>query len=255
MLRAARASVVYYICMVEPLQSSRRQLRRGAMTLGPLAVVGCAWATSGVRGSVGTANVALILAGITVAVALVTWVGGLVTSTTAALALNFFHTEPVHTLRISDAGDLLTVVLLGALGIGVSVTTVVRVRTAAIRSRHASSADATRELRALTSAQPVAELWSLAIDAIANQLELVDARIVTAGSTDLPLIARHRWNEADADHTLLLPEGGAVVAFADPRHRCEVVLAPRHGMGALSLDRRAVFAFVDQLALAMEVEP
>lgn len=242
--------------MTSPADSVRsEELRFAASVAGPIVVFVCAWATSSVRGDLGTANIALILAIVTVVVALTSWIGGLITSTVAALSLNFFHTDPVHTLRIEDASDLAAVVLLGFLGVGVSILTALRVRTATIDSGRMRAIDATDELHTIAmDDRPVAELWARAIVAVADQLGLVDARVEPVGSSERPVVSRRRWSDGETDHTLVLPEGGAVVAFVDPRHSLQVVLTPRAGMGSLTLDRRAVFAFVDQLGLALAAD-
>lgn len=69
------------------------------------------------RSQVGAANVALLLAVVVVAAGVVgRRAGGWTTALGAALSFNFFHADPVHTLRISSGRDIVTVVLLAALG-------------------------------------------------------------------------------------------------------------------------------------------
>lgn len=210
-----------------------------------------AWASTSVRGTMAIADVALVMAIVTVGVALVSWSDGLVTSVAAALSLNYFHTEPVHSLRVTDTSDLVAVVLLATLGVAVSAATAIRVRAAA-RDHHASAAAGVRdELVDLSPlARPVTAVWSDAVRASCAGLAMVDCRIEPSGSSLLPVVSRQRVG-ADETSTLVLPEGGAIVAFRDPRHASQVVLVPRAGMGSLELDRRAVFAFVDQLDLAL----
>ncbi len=230
---------------------SRRSLLVGAA--GVVGVLVLAGATSSVRTELGVANVALGLAVVSIAVALVTWRGGLATSLTAALALNWFHTDPVHTLRISHTEDVLAVALLAGLGVGVSLVTAVRVRQAAVAARSAGAVDAAIVVRAATVTDgPVGEVWMRLIDAVTDQLGLVDCRVGQLSDLELPIIARHRWtDDSSGDHRLVLPESGAVVPFGDPRDDRCVVLTPRSGIGAVEVDRRVVLAFVDQLALVV----
>lgn len=219
---------------------------------GVAAVVTLAASTSSVRTDLGVANVALGLAVVTTAIALVSWSAGLATSVAAALALNWFHTDPVHTLRITETADVASVALLAALGIGVSLVTAVRVRHATVVSRAIGAsvaADAVRD--DLTIARPVGEVWLGLVEAISDQLALVECRVERSVTDDRPTIGRHRLAD-DADHRLVLPETGAVVPIGDPRDGRRLVLTPRPGIGALELDRRAVLAFVDQLAIVLD---
>lgn len=239
-----------------PLSRRRDASSTRAALVGVVGVAGVlvlAGTTSSVRTDLGVANVALALAVVSIAVALVTWVGGLATSVVAALALNWFHTEPVHTLRIAQTEDVLAVALLAGLGIGVSVVTAVRVRQAAVSARSAGAAAAAAAVRGATLADgPVGEVWLRLVDAVTDQLGLVDCRVARLSELDVPVIARHRWTDDSAgDHRLVLPETGAAVPFGDPRlDRC-IVLTPHAGIGAVEVDRRVVLAFVDQLALVV----
>jgi Domain of unknown function (DUF4118) len=227
------------------------QLRRALTAVGPAAVVGVAWASTGVRDTMAIANVALVMAVITVAVATISWKAGVTTSIAAALALNYFHTEPVHSLRITAQADLVAVLLLATIGIAVSLATALRVRSFA-REHTATVASEHRSLLATASAhdRPVAVVWTEAVQAACAGMSLVDCRIEPLGASKLPTIARQRPH-ADDNSTFVLPDGGAVVPFVDPRSGAQVALTPRTGMGALELDRRVVFAFIDQLELVL----
>ena len=71
----------------------------------------------GPRATIGSTNVALFLAVVVVAAGVLgRRAGGWITALGAALSFNFFHTRPVHTLRIASGRDVITVVLLAALG-------------------------------------------------------------------------------------------------------------------------------------------
>jgi K+-sensing histidine kinase KdpD len=79
---------------------------RVATVLGPVLVIVVAWATDTVGSDMSIANAALVLAFVCVAAALVSPIAGFVTSAAAALALNYFHTTPVHSLRMTEADEV-----------------------------------------------------------------------------------------------------------------------------------------------------
>lgn len=217
-------------------------------------VFAIAWSTASVRQDMGIANVALLLAAITIGAALLSSLGGLTTSVVAAMSLNYFHTEPIHSFRISAGSDLLAVALLAVLGLMVSAVTALRVRGAAVTLRAAHADQAAIELRAsLKSAQPVVDVWDLAVVAAAAQFGLVDVRLQPAGASRLPVVSRKPWDPRNTfgDNMMVLPEGGAIVQFRDPRHSDQLVLTPRPGMGAVSIDRRVALTFADQVEVAL----
>ncbi|MBU3703596.1 MAG: DUF4118 domain-containing protein, partial [Ilumatobacteraceae bacterium] len=76
--------------------------RSAAAVLLPVVAFLVALATSSVRDSLQVANVALVLAAVIVGAALVDWLAGLTTAVVGAVALNYFHAEPVHSLRITS---------------------------------------------------------------------------------------------------------------------------------------------------------
>ena len=103
--------------------SSRREAETGTGTdwfvgLGGFGVsLLIAGVLEGPRATIGSTNVALFLAVVVVAAGVLgRRAGGWITALGAALSFNFFHTRPVHTLRIASGRDVITVVLLAALG-------------------------------------------------------------------------------------------------------------------------------------------
>jgi hypothetical protein len=227
-------------------------LRRAMPILGPGLAIGAAWVSAGERTPMALVDVALLLAVVTVSVALVSWGSGLTTSLAAGLALDYFHTQPTHSLRITSSADVIAVFLLGALGVAVSTASALRVRSLA-RAHHDDVADGARSvLDAARSVPTVAsEMWLDSVRASSHRLSLVECQLeLGANDSTLPHIVRHRGGIDAGSDVFVLPEGGALMAFADPR-RGHVRLAPRMGLGAVDLDRRVVTAFVDQLDLAM----
>ena len=234
----------------------RRQLARSATALGPVASLLIAWATSSVgeqRGDVlALANVALLLAVVTVAAALVNWASGAATSVAAALSLNWFHTEPIRTFRINSTADLLAVLLLAALGVGVSGVTGHRVRAATRRGSHLAAAEAhNRVVAVVGTSRPAHQLWQMALAATSPELALVNACVVSARAVDLPIIARMPWTDTPSDARFVLPPGGAAIPMGQSSGQF-LVIVPRETMTSVLLDRRAVTAFADAMHLALE---
>jgi hypothetical protein len=235
----------------------RTPLQLIANVAGPPVAVLAAWLMSldkDIDDGLTQANVALVMAVVTVLFALLDWLAGVTTSVAAALSLNYWHTEPFHTLRVTDSRDVLSIALLALLGLSVSAATAVRVRRGVRDIRAADVGAAAEELRAvLTENNPAPFVWSTAIATPANDLGLVLARVERSAPADIPAIGRagdsHRQPEAD----LVLPVYGAALRLE--RHHPEgrwLVLTPREGMGPLTLDRRAVMAFAETVELALD---
>ena len=229
----------------------RTPLQLTVNLLGPPAAILVAWLLSiGVdhneRGLT-LANAALVMAVLTVAVALVDWLAGITTSVAAALALNYFHTEPIHTLRVTDARDVLSIMMLGLLGFAVSAATAFRVRRT-VRTIRAGDALAVGEQLSslLEHDQPADAVWAAATASPANDLGLALVRVVEAEPIGIPLIGRPTG--AADDSTFELPQYGAAIRL----DRRWLVLTPRNGLGPVTLDRAAVATFAATLELALD---
>ncbi len=220
-------------------------LSRVALVVGPVAAILVAWATESSNAGMALANVALLLAALSVGAALVSWPAGLLTSVVAGMALNYFHTVPVHSLRMTEGAEILTVALLIGLGAVVSAATALRVRRRTFAHSGAEAERATRELRDLLEAGgPALAAWHVALDGANPQLGLLDARLVVGEPSTMPVVAR----KASSDDTdvVVLPETGAALRLAsDDRF---LVVRPQQGIGALEVDRRVLLQFADQLA-------
>ena len=225
--------------------------------IGPPAAILAAWLMSQGKsgdGGLTQANVALVMAALTVLFALVDWLAGLTTSVAAALALNYYHTEPFHTLRVTDSRDVLSIVLLLVLGLTVSAATAFRVRRGVHDIRAADAGAAADELRStLVKNNPAPLVWSAAIATTANDLGLVLARVERSAPADIPTIGRPAGSYQLLDADLVLPVYGAALRLErrHPEGRW-LVLTPRDGLGPLTLDRRAVMAFADTIELALD---
>jgi K+-sensing histidine kinase KdpD len=101
------------------------------------------------RGTIGLENVVILyLLVVVVAAAVGGRAAGVVAAVSAALAYDFFLTTPYHTLVIDSLAQVITVVLLVATGVVVSIGGRVRRRSAAVAEAHA---EAIRLLHQLTS--------------------------------------------------------------------------------------------------------
>jgi hypothetical protein len=206
-------------------------------------------------GGLTQANVALVLAALTVTFALADWLAGISTSVAAAVALNYYHTEPFHTLRVTDSRDVLSIALLLALGLAVSAATAFRVRRDVRHIRAADICASAEKLRATVSENnPAPLVWSAAIATPANDLGLVLARVEHSAPPDVPTIGRPVGSYQLSHADLVLPVYGAALHLErrHPEGRW-LVLTPRDGMGPLTLDRRAVIAFADTIELALDI--
>ncbi len=238
-------------------RTRHRTLTDIAVVGGPVTAIMIGWTSSSIGNGAGEglalANVALLLAAVTVAVALTSWLGGVMTSIAAALSMNWFHTEPVRTFRITESRDLTAVVLLGLLGVGVSISTALRVRRAALSVRSADASQAQQALlESSRSDQPIVAVWEAAIAAASAELGLVNARVADAIPQEMPRVSRQLGADTSgSNHSFVLPESGAAIPIdGGSGHSC-VVLTPRHGMGSLVLDRRAVLAFTAAVEVAL----
>ena len=99
------------------------RLTRSAAFIGPLVAIGMGAATASVRDEVGSTIVGVALATVVTVAALIGRAAALTTAAVAASTFNFFHTEPYHSLRIHDPGDVVIVALLLGLGVAISDVT------------------------------------------------------------------------------------------------------------------------------------
>ena len=193
-------------------------LKRASLVVFPATAVIVSWSTSSIRETIGVANVALVLAIATTWAALLSWEAGVLTSLVSASTLNFFHTKPVRSFRITSRADLVMIALLMLIGLGVSFLTASRVRRVVRQFDSDTSSD----------------------------LSKIDVRLLQEATSQFPIISR-RLTSLDSDDVLLLPEGGAVMKFEDPRIQSVLLLTPRLGLGALQVSRRTMTSFADHV--------
>ena len=220
----------------------------------PLAAFIFSWSTASVTESIGVANLALVLAIITVTAGFIRWDAGIVTSLVAASTLNFFHTEPVHSLRITDSADLVMISLLVVIGIGVSAVTASKVsRSVKSITAEVSTSQKSELQSVLATPIPFSQAWSAAVQAEAQELHHVNVSLIAAESTGVPVISRRppTLSPTETDDRFVLPATGAIMRFSDPRVSGAVLFQPKPEVGAVTVSRHVVTAFVQQLELAL----
>ena len=228
----------------------RTELHLPAVVGGPLASLVLVLATSTFSNSTAVANVALCLALLTTFVSSISWQGGITTSITAAACLNFFHTEPVHSLKVTSGSDLLMIALLMCIGLSTSYLTARRTRLALITQQRATALALTMDLLQPQTQTSLLEMWHRTVAINGSEIALLDVRLDDSTSSNTPVIARSRHSAVE-NETLILPETGAAVRFLDPRHSLQILLIPQKGFGALTVPRNVIFNFVDQVELAL----
>ena len=231
--------------------ATQQAAERAARVLGPLLAIAVAWATDTVRGDMSIANAALALAFVCVAAALVSPTAGFVTSAVAALALNYFHTTPVHSLRMTEGDEIVTVILLVLLGSSVSIATTMRVRARVSVYRTDESLAAARELQELLShGGALPAVWLAAVQSVCAQAGSIDASLLAVAPSELPVISRRLSSGPGSDgDAVVIPETGAALPL--PNGRGAMLLRPQAGLGAITAARTMLFLFVDQLAAAL----
>jgi K+-sensing histidine kinase KdpD len=217
-----------------------------------------------VRGEIDSTNVALILVVVIVAAASFGGrIAGALTSLAAALSFNFFFVEPYLTLRIHNAQDVWTVLLLFVVGITVGELALLR---------RSSRTDAGRQLAGARHLEDVTErlaegrnaegLWPELRAALIEQLGLAEVRFEPHRTdrvydVDLPEIGRSGSITAPVMHWtpqgMELPRDGAQVAVrAAGRVFGRIVLVPTPGRGTSIDERRVAVALVDSYAIALD---
>jgi hypothetical protein len=189
-----------------------------------------------VRGEVHSEAIALVLA-VTVAVAgrVGGRAGGIAAALMAATAFNFFHTRPYLSLKIDDADDVLTTLLLLVVGLVVGGLS--------------ARVDASRRApdRALARVLKVAmdgDRDDVEMSVRAELLEILQLKECwfATGEVNLPELTPHgRLSEL----------GVAIPVDAPGRHFGQLVCIPMPDSGVSVADRRAAIALAEVLGLSL----
>lgn len=229
--------------------------------VGALAAIAVAGLLEGVRGTVGSSNIALLLALVVTAAGIVgRRRGALATALSAALSYNFFHTEPIHTLRIAAAKDIFTVALLAGLGVLVGELSQRRVTAQrSSRAQHVELGLLHTTAEAIRDSTTTDDAIAAACDAVRDLLHADDVTFKGAAfGPAQPHITRNGTLEsialrATVDGYDLGSEPIAMDVAGPAGQRGHLVIHPSSGR-PVSLDRRLGAVIVaDQLGLALSV--
>jgi K+-sensing histidine kinase KdpD len=216
------------------------------------------------RGTIGLENVVILYLLVVVAAAAIGGrAAGIVAAVSAALAYDFFLTSPYHTLAIDSLAQVITVVLLLATGVVVSIGGRVRRRSAAAAEAHA---DAIRLLHQLTetaaAGEGLRELLGARRVSVLHRSPAGFAVTVDIGETHAPLdleALTHLDREGRIpsghhrvlDGFMVLPlEGVAIDLVARQQPVGYLVVIPGHDVAADRTTRLAVAAMANQVAVA-----
>jgi hypothetical protein len=226
---------------------------------GGVAVLAVAGALVPVQDRIDPANVALVLMLVVVGAAAVGGrLAGMVTATVAALAFNFFHTEPYLTLQISDGRNVLAFLLLLVGGLAVGQLAHVAAERGREAARRATGIDQLHELASLAAADASAELLLDRSRAyLVDELGLASCEFEWGDEPSAP---------PDLDHGGVidgplrhgvggfeLPRGGVSLPVIDERRTVvgRFVLRPSEGRGVSLVDRKLAVLVADLVAPAL----
>lgn len=229
-------------------------MRWRAFAMVPLVMI-VAWLSSTSKSQLAVVDVALILGGLTVVAAVVDWKVGLIVSGISALSLNFFHTTPRHSLAVRSEGDLAVVMMLACSGALASVLARQAIHREIVGS-HRQDVKARQQslLRHLVNPIPVTSVWERVVDAADEMLDLIDVRLADSEDQDLPRLARDvpiDPDEREEVSHVTIPSCGAIASFRDPRLTDRVVFVPRAVGGSVTVNRRTLNHFLDDLELVV----
>jgi K+-sensing histidine kinase KdpD len=242
--------------------ASERGRVNGVIAVFGIAAIAVAGLLVPVRGVIDNTNVALVLVVVIVgAAALGGRLAGITTSVIAALAYNYFHTEPYYTLRVKQSEDIWTVVLLFVVGLAVGELAILgRSHRQKAQQRRAGAQRLEDIAGLLAAGRSSEELWPDIRAALMEELRLADARFEPGASHDgdsLVEVGRRggldvremHWTQTGME----LPRNGAQVSVrARQRTLGRIVLIPTPGQGTSPDERRVAVALADQLAVALE---
>jgi len=239
------------------MSTTEEPVGRIALAIGPASAIAVAGLLEGVRDDIGVANVVLILSFVVVIAASMGRAAGLLTAVVAGLSLNFFHTEPFHSLRISSGRDVFTVVLLIGLGVVASEMSAWRRRATYSSVQRLRGAKVLQGAAALVATRPDPDdVWNLIRPAIIDLLDLADCRYEAGTSPSVPHVGR---SGALIANTMRLgrdgfeiSEEGAAIAVTYAGHTMgHLVLRPSGHRGSPREAREVAVALADLYAVAL----
>ena len=225
-----------------------------ACLLSLLTIVGAA-ALVPLRGTLGPANVALLLTALVVLAGLVggRLAGGLA-GVLAALSFNFFHSKPYLTLRVSDVHDVVTICLIAAIGVGIGQLGVGRAQRRDREDEHVTVLHGLEGVAALVAeGAPPDDVLAAVRHELVTGFGVDSVEFSIAPAAGRPVLERsghlRTMNMVHTGRGFALPHDGVdVPVVVDGATRGHLVV--RGGtLVPVSLEqRRAMVALVDQLA-------
>ena len=240
------------------MSDSRTRTLVGA-AIGSLGAVFTAAALVGVRGDIQNANVALVLV-LWIVVGAVT--GGrasaAVSAFAAAIAFDFFHTKPYNSLKISDGNDVLTTVLLLAVGLAVGE---IAIRAQRVHAKHDDEQRQLGRMRRIAGLAAGGEgVDDLLLAVTAELIETLDLQNAwferPPFAAGLPRLERtgvidatqHRYANGEFE---LPREGAALPVIGAGRTLGRFVLIPTPGVGVSKERRLSAVALADHVGAAL----
>jgi len=208
------------------------------------------------RGHTQSANLALVLV---LAVLVAAVVGGpivgVVVGIVTAVAFDFFLTQPYGSLTIASGDDLLTTVLLAAVGLigGVLVERARRSERAA-EAQRLEVERLQRRAELAASGEPAGRLILRSAEELADLLDAVDVRYQPGPAAGGVTVLTHDGARVQSGPAAVAPDVLALPVRAHGRdigHFLVLLPAPHAGM-AVPIDRRhAAVAVADQLGVGL----
>jgi K+-sensing histidine kinase KdpD len=214
------------------------------------------------RDDLASANVVLVFVLVVVfGAAAGTRGSGALTAVVAAMSYDFFFTRPYQSLKIENANDVETTVLLLAIGLVVAeIVAYTRRHRARAETRHDEIQMLRRTAELVASGAPSAEVLHTVQDQLVVLLSLVECRFEAApGASTLPTIERtgavdgahRRWRDGE----FTLPGFGAQLPVAARSQQFgRFVLVPDVSVGVSIEERIVAVALVDQLGAALAAD-
>jgi K+-sensing histidine kinase KdpD len=185
------------------------------------------------------------------------------TAAAACLSFNFFHTQPLYTLRVHSDNDIWTIALLFIIGLAVGEVAVFARsnRTNAIVERTGLT-----HLEAISAIvaedQPFGVVWPAVRAALVDELRLVDATYEPGPQPASPVAVLERDGRFEISvmywtrEGMEFPRDGVVLPVsAGTRGYGRIMLVPTRGRGTTADQRRVAVALADLLAVTLDRHP
>lgn len=214
---------------------------RNTRIFGPFVAVAFSILSTEIHTILNPSDIALILMGWCVWIALIDPLAGLSTTFTAGFGFIVFHAEPHFSFAMRSHTDIVTTGLLVTIGTMVSLITMYRVNQAVVRLNKLTTIDAMDDFLVSASRdQPTVLFAQRAFDAISAELAFIDVRLEKVISTDLPTYDLAVWNRhkpGDHPRVVEISPKGIAIKFENPRIWYELVFTSRRGYGTLPVRR------------------